>query len=110
MKIAVLLVLVLAVSSCASSYDQNKNPNGHQQPVENTREMQVADPCQDSLFLALQNKPYSELTAYEHAYFQQKWDECNGTPAVNHGSTPEWILAGFEIVGAILIFVIEAAR
>ncbi len=109
MKIVIMLVLVLAVSSCASSYDQN-NGSGHQQPIEATRAQKVADPCQDSLFLALQNKPYASLTAYEHAYFQQKWDECNGTPAVNQGSTPEWILAGIEIVGAALYFIITGTR
>ena len=114
MKIAILLVLAFVVSSCASSLDQTKNPNnqGHQQPieVEARHSMEIADPCKDSLFLVLQDKPYSAMTAYEHAYFQQKWDECNGTPEVNHGSTPEWILAWFDIVGVVLALVIAGLR
>jgi hypothetical protein len=49
------------------------------------------------------------MTAYEHSYFQQKWNECNGTPEVNHGSTPEWILATLDIIGIVIGIIILAA-
>ncbi len=99
MKILLLLVLAIAISSCAGSHRQ-VSYGGHKQPIVAWDSLNTTSPCQDSLFLALQNKPYSQLTAYERAYFQQKWDECNGTPEVNHGSTPEWILATIDLIGA----------
>lgn len=59
--------------------------------------------CRDSLFLALQNMPYSALTAFEHSYFQQKWDECNGTPVVNQSSDAEWWIATPVIIATVAI-------
>jgi|GEM_PF-6716582 hypothetical protein len=103
-----LLVFMVAVSSCASSH-RPSNVGGHSQPIVARDSFNTSDPCQDSLFLALQNKPLSTMTAYEHSYFQQKWNECNGTPEVNHGSTPEWILATLDIIGIVIGIIILAA-
>lgn len=100
MKILLLLVLAITIASCASRH-QVSYVGGHQQPIVAWDSLNNSDPCQDSLFLALQNKPYSQLTAYEQTYFQQKWDECNGIPGGGQGSTPEWILATFDIVGLV---------
>jgi hypothetical protein len=108
MKKVILMVFAIAICSCASSHHQNSF-GGHTQPIVAWDSLNTTDPCQDSLFLALQNKPYSQLTAYEHAYFQQKWDECNGTPDVNHGSTPEWILATIDIIGIVAAIIILGA-
>jgi hypothetical protein len=107
MKKATLLVLAIAIVSCA--HQNQVSYGGHTQPIVAWDSLNLANPCQDSLFLALQNKPYSQLTAYEHAYFQQKWDECNGTPDVNHGSAPEWILATLDIIGVVAAIIIIAA-
>ena len=108
MKKAILLVFAIALASCAGSHPQ-VSYGGHKQPIVAWDSLNTSDPCQDSLFLALQNKPYSQMTAYEHTYFQQKWDECNGTPEANHGSTPEWILATIDIIGFFAAIIILGA-
>ena len=105
MKKIIPLTFLLILSACASHHQQTY-AGGHLQPIIAWDSLNTADPCSDSLFLALQNKPYTQLTAYEQAYFKQKWDECNGTPEVNHGSTPEWILAAFDIAGLAVAIII----
>ncbi|HET6400524.1 MAG TPA: hypothetical protein VFH95_03915 [Candidatus Kapabacteria bacterium] len=108
MKKVILLVLAIALASCAGSHQQ-VSYGGHTQPIVAWDSLNTTNPCQDSLFLALENKPASQLTAFEQAYFQQKWDECNGTPEVNHGSTPEWILATIDIIGFFAAVIILGA-
>ena len=107
MKVAIPFFFLLLLSACASSRQQTSN-GGHSQPIIAADSLNTSDPCQDSLFLALQNKPATQMTAYEQAYFKQKWDECNGTPNVTHGSTPEWIVATLDIIGfgvALIYFI-----
>jgi hypothetical protein len=117
MKMTLLLLLALALGSCIlsscilSSCGHVPNTTiprdalGRPQPIEvDTLAPIIPDACRDSLFLALQTKPVSQMTAYEKAYFQQKWDECNGTPA-HSGSTPEWIMATLDILAAVAVFI-----
>jgi hypothetical protein len=93
---ALLLVLVVGCTPVATK---------HLTETTAVNQFGEKDPCHDSLFVALQQRPYNSLTAYEHAYFDQMWQECNGTDFHNRGNAPEWIMASF----AIHAFVISIA-
>ena len=100
-----VVVLLLSSSACQSGLDKSRELSGQSK---SRKEMSVAeykrslDPCQDSLFLALQHEPYDSLTAFEHAYFQMVFDECYGTPNVSHSGPAEWIVAIPVIAGAAI--------
>lgn len=103
--------LLLVFCACSSNHTVGRDALHRPQPINaDTTFAEVPDACRDSLFLALQNKPYAQMTAYEHAYFQQKWDECNGTPETPHGSTPEWILAVLDIIGVVVGLIVWTTR
>jgi hypothetical protein len=84
---SVLFLLTVVVSSCASSGSTDSRSS---QSVD-------TDPCYDSLYLALQNKPASQLTAYEQAYFNEKYNECHG---ISYNSSN-----GAEVMTAIILTV-----
>lgn len=98
---------MLLLASCQSP----QMVNGHwAYPSQMARE--GGNPCRDSLFLRLKNKPEAELTAFERAYFQQKYNECYAADSnnSNDGNTPEWIAAiilMLEAAAAIVVFVIK---
>ncbi|HEY3875951.1 MAG TPA: hypothetical protein VGM92_10775 [Candidatus Kapabacteria bacterium] len=95
-------VLLLALCACSSNHTVARDALGRPQPINvDTAFTDVPDACRDSLFLALQTKPFTQMTAYEHAYFEQKWQECNGPSTPRYGTTPEWIVASLYLIGVI---------
>ena len=94
-------LLLLAVSSCV-----------YKETEEDRREMlrQSSSPCEDSLFLALKNKPYASLTAFEHHYFEMMINKCYDTPVISQSGPAEWWVAAPVIISFALAVVILLAH
>jgi hypothetical protein len=92
-KILLSCLLLLAVNSCV-----------YKETEEDRRETLKRSPsaCEDSLFLALKNKPYASLTAFEHHYFEMMFDKCYDVPIINQSGPAEWWVAAPVIISFAL--------
>ena len=97
-------LLLVALSSCASSLNKAR------QLAKNEQVVPSDDPCTDSLFLAIKNKPYASLTAFEHHYYEMMFDKCYNTPVVNESGPAEWWVAApiiISIAVAVVYFFVS---